>query len=366
MEIYVHIPFCLKKCKYCDFISFSNCEDKTTEYFDKLRLEIEEKSKKYSTKVTSIYFGGGTPTLPTANLVCETLEIIKKNFFVCDSAEITIEGNPKTFSEEKLVEYKKAGFNRFSVGIQSFDEKELTDLGRAHTSLEGENALKIVSKYFPNYSIDLMIGLQDQTPQKIKNSMDKALLYNPTHISCYMLIDEEGTLLHREIERGQYLPKSEEETASLYKFTQNYLEEKGFLQYEISNFCKNNLYSQHNLGYWNMTDYLGLGLNAHSLIGNRRFYNTHNFEEYLSNPTKEYVEENLTINDIEKEYIMLSLRTTFGVDLKFFNEKFKKDFKISYEKQLNKLNKLLNITNINVSIKKENFLLSNGIIVEFM
>lgn len=336
------------------------------EYFDSLKLEIVDKAKKYDEIVTSVYFGGGTPTYPPFYYVCDALKVVKDNFRLSNNAEITIEGNPKTFDDVAVASYKDAGFNRFSVGVQSFNDDELKKIGRIHNKDEAKNAIKIVSKYFDNYSIDLMIGLQNQTFDSVAKTLDTALSLKAKHISCYTLMVEEGTPLYYEVANNKYVPPSEEKTADLYKYMASRLEKEGYIQYEISNFGQKGYYSNHNLGYWNMTNYLGFGVNAHSLYNNARFYNSSDLKEYILNPKSSILEEILTESDFEKEYIMLSLRTIFGVNLEYFSNKFSKNFIDTYYKQIEKLKKFLDIDLKHVAIKQEFFLVSNSIIVEFM
>ncbi len=367
MLIYFHTPFCVKKCKYCDFSSFENKDEFIMSYFEAASREIEEKAKRYGDEsVESVYFGGGTPTAVRSEYAVKTLELIKRLFRVKNDAEITIEANPGTFDGEKLVAYKNAGFNRISIGVQSFWDDELTALGRIHDGEKAKESVKIAKSVFDNVSLDLMLGLEGQTEERVKKSLDEAIKLNVDHISAYMLIVEDGTKLKELVESGNYKPLSDDDCAKTYDFAAKYLEENGYDRYEVSNFAKNGARSTHNEGYWRMKNYVGIGLSAHSLVNDRRFFNTSDMEEYIKSPTKEQIEETLSEKDFEEEYIMLALRTTDGIDLNDYKLRFQKDFKKEKGQQLQKLERFLDITEDSVSISKNHVSVGTAITAELL
>lgn len=367
MLIYFHTPFCVKKCKYCDFSSFENKDEFIISYFEAALREIEEKAKRYGDEsVESVYFGGGTPTAVSEEYTVRTLEVIKRLFRVKNDAEITIEANPKTFDREKLIAYKNAGFNRISIGVQSFWNDELTALGRIHDAKTARESVRSAKSVFDNVSLDLMLGLEGQTEERVKKSLDEAISLNVDHVSAYMLIVEEGTKLKTLVESGKYKPLSDDDCARVYDFAANYLEKNGYDRYEVSNFAKNGARSAHNEGYWRMKNYVGIGLSAHSLVNDRRFFNTSDIKEYISAPTKELTEEKLSAKDFEEEYIMLALRTTDGIDLNDYKARFNKDFKKEKNTQLQKLERFLDITESSVSINKNHVSVGTAITAELL
>lgn len=325
-------------------------------YFNAAWKEIEEKAKKYKgERIESIYFGGGTPTAVNESYTVKTLELIKELFEVDENAEITIEANPKTFDEEKLRALKNAGFNRISIGVQSFFDDDLKKLGRIHDGDTAVKSVKEAKRYFDNVSIDLMLGLEGQTKQKVKENLDIAINLGVSHISAYMLIIEDGTALKSLVDEGKYLPLSDDDSAEIYDYANNYLAKNGYYRYEVSNFAKDRSMSKHNMGYWQMKNYVGIGLSAHSLVGMRRFYNTSSLDEYIEDPTNELLEENLSEKDLEEEYVMLSLRTKQGVDLIDYQNRFNKNFLIEKKETLERLKNFFDISQNSLSIKDEYF-----------
>lgn len=336
-------------------------------YFEAAWKEIEEKAKRYGDEsAESVYFGGGTPTAVGVEYIVKTLELIKKLFKVKNGAEITIEANPRTFDREKLVAYKNAGFNRISVGVQSFWDDELAALGRIHNAKTARDSVKTSKSVFDNVSVDLMLGLEGQTEERVKKSLDEAIKLNVDHISAYMLIVEDGTKLKELVESGKYNPLSDDDCAKIYDFAAKYLEENGYDRYEVSNFAKNGARSTHNEGYWRMKNYVGIGLSGHSLVNDRRFFNTSDMGEYIKSPTQEQIEETLSAKDFEEEYIMLALRTTDGIDLNDYKLRFKKDFKKEKGQQLQKLERFLDITENSVSINKNYVSVGTAITAELL
>lgn len=292
MQIYVHIPFCLKKCAYCDFLSFS-CDEKTQlEYADALVREIEfygPKMEEY--EISTIFIGGGTPTWLDEKKMIEILDSIYTYFNVSPEAEVTIECNPGTVTAEKLQKYRRAGVNRLSIGLQSADDEELKILGRIHNFEQFVKTYEMARNVgFGNINVDLISGIPYQTAEKFLHTLQKVVRLKPNHISAYTLIIEKGTPFYEEYKfdmvkqeagmQTEVLP-TEDEVYRIYKLTQQYLAQNGFEQYEISNFAQPGYECDHNIGYWTRADYLGVGLGAASLVDNARYTNTTDLYQYI-------------------------------------------------------------------------------------
>ena len=366
LSLYIHIPFCFRKCAYCDFVSYSVNDEVKHNYVVKLLEEIEDKSKNYSGEVQSVYLGGGTPTAISVSDIIAILDCVKKNYNLATDVEITIEGNPYTFDRAKLLELKKAGFNRFSVGVQSFNDNELKAIDRLHSSEQAVESCKMLSEIFPNFSLDLMLGIPLQTMDSLNDSIEMAKSLNPSHISCYMLKLEEGTKLTAMVEKGLVEVADDDTVADMYDFAVSAFEKSGYMQYETSNFAKNNLVSRHNVGYWNLQNYLGFGIASHSLYENRRFFNDSNLGDYIENGYSEVLEESLTENDKIQEYVMLRFRMNDGIIFEDFKNLFDFEFTDKYKKEIDKMKNYLLIDSEHVAIKKEYFSVASSIIVEFM
>lgn len=328
--IYVHIPFCQKKCKYCDFVSFDKCEEDTkTKYVQAVIKEIE--NCKISKKVSTIYFGGGTPSSLPAQNIEEIFCAIKQKFEVAEDVEITLEINPGTVNFEKMQKYKKIGINRLSIGLQSAENRLLELIGRIHKYEEFVKAYEDARKAgFSNINVDLILGLPTQTLTELKESLEKIINLQPEHISLYSLILEEGTELEKLVKEKKIEMVSEELERKMYWETKKILEKNGYCHYEISNFANKGFESRHNFACWNQEEYMGFGLAAHSYVEKQRFSNTDNLEEYLQNcengEFKKNViiqEEKQTFEEEAKEYMMLNLRKIDGVSISKFEQKFK-------------------------------------------
>ena len=357
LQIYVHIPFCVKKCNYCDFLSFS-CDERTQlEYADALIREI----KVYGTQmkdyiVSTIYIGGGTPSWLDEDKMLEILDTIYKNFKVSEDAEISMECNPGTVTAGKLAKYRMAGINRLSIGLQSADDEELKILGRIHTFEQFVKTYELARNAgFANINVDLISGIPYQTTEKFLKTLQKVVWLKPNHISAYSLIIEKGTPFYETYkfdavkqEAGmptEVLP-TEDEVYRIYKMTQDYLERAGYQQYEISNFAQQGFECVHNIGYWTRENYLGLGLGAASLIENVRYTNTTDLYEYIDG-TKDIQEKCFAQEDAPavaemnlheyagvvsrkaqmEEFMFLGLRMTEGIT----RERFFREFGISIE-----------------------------------
>ena len=313
--IYVHIPFCESKCVYCAFSSFVNSE-KENEYFNYLKKEIEDNSKKIKDdvkKVDTIYFGGGTPSIVNPIKINEILNCLRENFVISKDCEITIEANPNSLNEEKLIEYKKMGINRLSIGIQSLYDEELKFLGRKHDRKIAIDAIKKGKDCgFDNISVDLLIGIKGQTEDKFVCELNELISLGVKHFSCYMLQVEEGTKLYKIVKENDKDILDEDRCVKIYEKCVKTLEANGFERYEISNFALKDYESRHNLKYWSGENYIGFGLSAHSYHDGIRYANSNNFDSYFAGQKSLY--EKLSDNQKIEEIIMLGLRCRLGID----------------------------------------------------
>ena len=321
LGLYIHVPFCKSKCRYCDFCSFPAPKPPRIEaYLDALCREIEAYGKKehpYHTDASSrlvdtVYFGGGTPTLLTPSALARVMETLKRVFRVAEIAEITAECNPATADLEYFRALRAIGFNRLSIGAQSMQNDELKRLGRLHTADDVRKTVADAREAgFDNVSLDLMFGIPEQTEKSLADTLAAALALSPDHLSVYGLQIEEGTYFYRHKDE---LPLPDEETErAMYMQAVDTLAAHGLPQYEISNFARLGFESRHNLRYWKRQDYIGLGLAAHSCMGDLRFANTEDLDRYLSGDRKES-EERISPHDIVAERVMLGMRLAEGVD----------------------------------------------------
>lgn len=333
LELYVHIPFCVRKCEYCDFLSAPAGADTQQEYVRNLLLEIEQKGVRCTDyEVTTIFFGGGTPSILKAGWIADILNAIHRNFKVRKDAEITIECNPGTLTFEKLSIYKSAGINRISVGLQSASDAELRELGRIHTYEDFLKSYDLIRKKgFSNVNIDLMAALPGQTLKSYEQTLRRVLALKPEHISAYSLIIEEGTpfyekyeadeLLREKGEKPQMLP-SEETERLMYERTKELLFAHGYERYEISNYARRGYACRHNIGYWRRENYLGFGLGSASLLENERFHNTTDLTDYLGGDYLAYEQEKLDKKSQMEEFMFLGLRMTEGISTECFRQTF--------------------------------------------
>ncbi|MDQ7818242.1 MAG: radical SAM family heme chaperone HemW [Melioribacteraceae bacterium] len=317
--IYIHIPFCDHKCIYCDFYSIISYEN-VTSFLSALKSEIAFFSEKFSEEreIISIYFGGGTPSFMTPEYIGQIIDEIKNRFNVRQDAEVTIETNPGTVSSEKLLQFRNTGINRISIGIQSFDEAELKFLTRIHDSKTAKQTVRDAQAAgYENISIDLIFNLPKQTKSKWHSNLDQAIELPIKHISAYSLILEPGTILNKMVLDGKVKMQSEDYDADLYEMTIDFLTQKGFAQYEVSNFALPGYESVHNNAYWRYKDYFGFGTSAHSFINGKRWWNFSSLRFYNEAVSKKKNavagEEILTEVQKLREYVMLALRSK-GLD----------------------------------------------------
>lgn len=327
--IYIHIPFCKQACFYCDF-HFSTSLKKKDALISCLVKEIELRKKALNNQIVeTIYFGGGTPSMLSAKEISLLIAAVYKHHTVVASPEITLEANPDDLSEEKIIELSHTPINRLSIGVQSFFEKDLKLMNRAHSSSEAHTSLEIATRYFENISIDLIYGIPGLTHEEWQQNIQTALNFNVSHISSYALTVEPKTALEKLIKKGKIEKVDEVLAQEQFFILRDLLEKANFVHYELSNFGKENYFSKNNTAYWLGKSYLGIGPSAHSFDGKQRSWNVRNNTQYIKEIelNKLPIEsEVLSVTDRYNEYVMTGLRTIWGVSL----EKIKTDFGSKY------------------------------------
>ena len=327
MELYLHMPFCVRKCAYCDFLSFPSGAKTQRMYAKRLMEDIGVMGKRYGEiPVETIFIGGGTPSVPDSGLIVEIMEHVRHAFHVADGAEISMEANPGTVTREKLTDYRKAGINRLSFGLQSANDRELKLLGRIHTWAEFLESFMLARECgFANLNIDLMSALPGQTCESWKETLSRVTDLDPEHISAYSLIIEEGTPFGERYgsEEGRKLLPDEDSEREMYHETKRFLKDCGYERYEISNYAKPGRECRHNIGYWTGVPYLGLGLGASSYLDGCRFTVNPDMKQYLEEKPGMFADiEKLTKKDMEEEFFYVGLRMTAGVSLSEFERRF--------------------------------------------
>ena len=327
MELYLHMPFCVRKCAYCDFLSFPSGAETQRMYAKRLMKDIDVMGKRYGEiPVETIFIGGGTPSVPDSALIVEIMEHVRHAFHVADGAEISMEANPGTVTREKLTDYRKAGINRLSFGLQSANDRELKLLGRIHTWAEFLESFTLARECgFANLNIDLMSALPGQTCESWKETLSRVTELDPEHISAYSLIIEEGTPFGERYgsEEGRKLLPDEDSEREMYHETKRFLKDCGYERYEISNYAKPGRECRHNIGYWTGVPYLGLGLGASSYLDGCRFTVNPDMKQYLEEKPGMFADiEKLTKKDMEEEFFYVGLRMTAGVSLSEFERRF--------------------------------------------
>lgn len=327
LELYIHIPFCVRKCNYCDFLSSPADRGTQEAYMAALFSEIAGRATEYREyEVTSVFIGGGTPSVVEAKWMVQLMELLRERFCLSGDAEVTIEVNPGTVDAEKLKAYHCAGINRLSIGLQSAKDEELKRLGRIHTSqqfLETYEAARAAG--FDNINVDVMSALPGQTLQSYRQTLQKVLALTPPpeHISAYSLIVEEGTPFADWEREGRLDVPDEDCERLMYEETKRILAEAGFHRYEISNYAREGFACRHNCGYWQRVDYAGFGIGAASLIENVRFSNNRDLQKYLENPLGQRSEvQVLSVAEQMEEFMFLGLRMTQGVNVESFRQNF--------------------------------------------
>lgn len=373
ISLYIHIPFCIKKCGYCDFLSFEYNQASIEKYVKALVKEIEIYGKNIQRPVYSVFFGGGTPSLLSAEMMTKIMNTIYEHFHILEDAEISMEMNPGTVTEKTLVAYKKAGINRISLGVQTMDNEMLKVLDRIHDVDAVKSSVALFNKVgLANYNLDLMFGLPGQTMALLENTLEEMIQLNPTHISAYSLKFEEGTPFYEKLEKKELIEIEDELDRQMYHYIEEKLSEVGFIQYEISNFSKKGFECKHNLVYWQKKDYLGIGLGSHGYNEMKRYHNAEDFENYyklLEDHQLPIVSQNdIDLEEDMFEYIILNLRLNQGMDLKEFKIRYQKNFLECHKDILDDLlkNELLIIEGNQIKLTAKGRDLSNQVFINFL
>lgn len=378
LGIYIHIPFCMQKCLYCDFVSYINKSECVKEYINCMIKEIQSYDlKKYN--ITTIYIGGGTPSFIESDYIKEIINVIQnkleKNDTRWEDIEITIEANPGTVTLEKLNDYKTAGINRISLGLQAAQDRLLKQIGRIHNYKDFLEAYELLKRVgFNNINVDLMIGLPNQSIKDLKESLEKIIKLDPNHISVYSLIIEDGTPISKLLDEEKIKLPDEEIERQMYWYVKNKLELNGYNHYEISNFSKKGKESKHNLNCWKQKQYIGIGAAAHSYFKDIRYSNTNNIEEYIKNIKENNIEKNRkieekqTIEDKKNEFMMLGFRMIEGVDIADFKAKFVDNPLYVYREKIKKLTDegLIEVDLNNIKLTNKGLDLANVVFEEFI
>lgn len=374
MGIYIHIPFCSKKCDYCDFVSYSMDTKAQQLYLEALFTEIDMLKNKFMDRTfDTIFIGGGTPSIVYEGFIASLSRKLYSSFHFADKIEFSIEVNPSSFTKEKFFEYVEAGVNRISVGIQCFDQKLLANHGRFQSIENVRETFNILRESeFPNVNGDVMIGLPGQNKRSVVQTIKFLLKNKVKHVSTYALQIERHTMLYDKLRRGKIKKMKDKDVLALYEIIYKMLSKAGFKRYEVSNYAKPGFECEHNKKYWDDTSYLGLGVSAHSYIDGYRYYNTKRLDTYIDamNENKSAVYRKEYVSDAEhrEERIMLSLRTAKGLNLEQFKQDFKEDLLRSRAEQIKKLTelKMVEVVDGYLRITEPNFYVSNQIILELI
>ena len=374
LGLYIHVPFCAQKCYYCDFNSYKIKSNEKEDYLINIEKEMKFYKEEFKDKYfDTVFFGGGTPSILKIDELRKLVNYMYENFNIKKDAEITIECNPGTINKEKLKAIKEMGINRLSIGLQATQNYHLKFIGRIHTYEEFEkNYYDAIDVGLTNINIDLMYALPNQKEEEWKETLDKIIKLNPSHISAYSLILEEGTKLYDMYENNEFDLLDEDTDIDMYEYTINTLKKHGYNQYEISNYAKQGKECKHNIIYWKCDNYLGLGPGASGYINDIRYSNIKNLNEYnhkINQNIKPIDEEN-KLNDKDKieEFIFMGLRMNEGINLEVFKERFKIDFYALYKDVLDKLleRELVKLDKFNLSLTQKGREISNSVFIEFI
>ncbi|WP_434797221.1 radical SAM family heme chaperone HemW [Terrisporobacter vanillatitrophus] len=374
LGLYIHIPFCISKCKYCDFNSYKLDLDEKRKYLNAIEKEMKfYKEEIRGKEIDTIFIGGGTPSILNQNEIKFLFNNIKSNFKIKNDAEITMECNPGTLTLDKLNTMKECGVNRLSIGLQAVQNKHLEYIGRIHTYEEFQkNYYQAKEVGFENINIDLMYALPNQSKKDWMESLEKVVKLNPTHISAYSLILEENTELFNMYEKNEFKLLDEDTDIEMYEYTIKYLKSHGYNQYEISNYAKEGFECKHNILYWKCKNYVGLGASASGFLNEIRYNNFCELDKYegIIHSGKKPIEwkEKLSIKDKIEESIFLGLRMNEGIEFKHFHEKYNVNFREVYKNEINKLGKmkLIEISDKGMKLTQKGREISNSIFVEFI
>ena len=375
LGLYIHIPFCDRKCDYCDFVSYSMDSKAQQLYLEALFAEIDMvRSEFFDKTFDSIFIGGGTPSIVYEGFIASLARKLYSSFHFLDNTEFTIEVNPSSFTREKFFEYVQAGVNRISVGVQCLDEKLLREHGRIQSMENIEETFKMLNtSQFPNINSDVMIGLPGQTVDSVVDTINYLLKQNVKHISTYTLQIERHTMLYSKLRKGRLSPMKDKTMIEIYNRIDRILTKAGFHRYEISNYAKPGFECKHNLKYWDDgVSYLGLGVAAHSYIDGYRYYNTKRLDTYIDDmkdgKSAVYSREYVSDEERREERIMLSLRTTKGLDLEKFKKDFNEDLLRTHTDVINRFidKGMVEVKDNFLRIRNAYFAVSNSIIVELI
>lgn len=372
--LYIHLPFCKSKCYYCDFNSYANEESMIEPYLRALKKEIDKVGEKLSNyEITTVFIGGGTPSLIDEKYIDSLLGTCRQCFNIYEEAEISIETNPGTLSYDKLARYRDAGINRLSIGLQAWQDMLLKDIGRIHCKDQFVENFYLAKKAgFSNINVDLIFALPNQTLEDWEETINNVAALEPTHISCYSLKIEEGTVFGSMLEEGKLATADEELDRQMYYYAIEKLSEYGFRHYEISNFAKPGFLCKHNLVYWETRGYIGLGAGAHSFFENERYNNIYDFREYISLMERgdlpvESISK-ISIDEQISDYMILGLRLINGINIESFKKRFGKDVFNLFGKQIRKLieRELLQFDEGSLRLTRKGLDLANQVFVEFV
>lgn len=374
LGLYIHIPFCISKCKYCDFNSYKLDLDEKRKYLNAIEKEMKfYKEEIRGKEIDTIFVGGGTPSILNQDEIKFLFNNIKSNFKIKNDSEITMECNPGTLTLDKLNTMKECGVNRLSIGLQAVQNKHLEYIGRIHTYEEFEkNYYQAKEVGFENINIDLMYALPNQSKKDWMESLEKVVKLNPAHISAYSLILEENTELFNMYEKNEFKLLDEDTDIEMYEYTIKYLKSHGYNQYEISNYAKEGFECKHNILYWKCKNYVGLGASASGFLNEIRYNNFSELDKYegIIHSGKKPIEwkEKLSIKDKIEESIFLGLRMNEGIEFKHFHEKYNVNFREVYKNEINKLEKmkLIEISDKGMKLTQKGREISNSIFVEFI
>ncbi len=366
--LYVHIPFCKKKCNYCDFCSVVCDGDRITRYTESLIREIESYKRKPKIRIDTVFFGGGTPSVLDADCFLKISSAIYDSFDVAPDKEFSVEVNPATLTDEKLSAFREAGVNRISIGLQSIHKNEMKILGRIHTYEDFLKTYHMVrAAGIKNINVDLMYGIPEQTASSFEKTLDTVIALSPEHVSSYGLIVEDGTPFYQN--RDKLNLPDEDTEYSMYLYADRKLFESGYAHYEISNYAKPGYACRHNLKYWRDEEYIGVGLAAHSYYLGKRFYNTESFDEYFEDFGAKYrKEENANVGLDKFEYAMLGLRLSDGISLSEYEKLFGEKFAKGNEEKLDSYIKagFMQIKDGRLFFTAKGFYISNTIMAELL
>lgn len=369
ISLYIHIPFCVRKCLYCDFPSFSGMDGMFEDYVRRLCREMGEAAPSFQgIGVKSVFFGGGTPSILPPALMGRIMDKIMSAYDVNSDAEISMEANPGTLDAAKLREYKSMYFNRLSMGLQAWQDRLLERLGRIHSVGEFEdNFLQARDSGFKNINVDLMFSLPGQTLDDWQETLEKVMRLDPEHISAYSLIIEEGTPFFDMYEKGQITETDENTDRRMYYLAKEMLSDKGFRQYEISNFAKDGFECRHNITYWRTEEYRGFGLGAHSYVDGTRFHNSADMKEYMAGGGRLDMEK-LTPEEMQEEFMFMGLRMNEGISREEFLKRFKTDITSVYGQEISELisEGLLTENNGRISLTDRGVDVSNQVFEKFI